>query len=405
MKQMFKKAALACILPGLVISNDAIALEMEGKAGVELLNFFQEANSEQQHDRYGSFSIEPEFYQSIDDNSELKAKLFYRYDAQSTSRTHGDVRELMYYRYADEWEVHAGIGKVFWGVTESRHLVDTINQVDNIESLDDEQRLGQLMLQTKFIKDWGTVDLFILPGFREVDFGQSDLRPTLGLPVTSNTRYQDSAEQNHIDFAARWNHTIGDLDLGISYFNGTQRTPLLVAITEDSQLKLQPTYVQTQNFGLDAQYIAGDWLLKLEALHRKSHKANGATDFIRYDSNAMVAGLEYSFIGVNEAAHDIGLIGEYLYDEWDDSTPFQKDWMTAVRWVWNDEQSTEVLFGNIYDLDNGSQIWQLEASRRIGESWKAEVTGRWVNNVANNDTLLQTYKENDLLSLKLNYFY
>ncbi|MEA1989100.1 MAG: hypothetical protein U9N57_07840 [Pseudomonadota bacterium] len=401
MKQMFKKAALACILPGLVISNDAIALEMEGKVGVELLNFFQEPSSTQQHNRYSSFSIEPEFYHAIDDNSELKAKLFYRYDAQSTSRTHGDVREFMYYRYADDWEVHAGIGKVFWGVTESRHLIDTINQVDNIESLDDEQRLGQLMLQTKFIKDWGTVDLFILPGFREVDFGQSDLRPTLGLPVISNTRYQDSAEQNHIDFAARWNHTIGDLDLGITYFNGTQRAPLLVAITENSQLKLQPTYVQTQNFGLDAQYIAGDWLLKLEALHRKSHKANGATDFISYDSNAMVAGFEYSFIGVNAAAHDIGLIGEYLYDEWDESTPFQKDWMTAVRWVWNDEQSTEVLFGNIYDLDNGSQIWQLEASRRIGESWKAEVTGRWVNN----DALLQTYKENDLLSLKLNYFY
>ncbi|WEJ62673.1 hypothetical protein [Thiomicrorhabdus lithotrophica] len=404
-KPILNTIICASILPGLVISNNVFALELTGKTGIEALGFFQDAKFPEQHSFYGSVAIEPELYQQIDDNSEIRAKLFYRYDANSTSRTHGDIRELMYYRYADDWEIHAGIGKVFWGTTESRHLVDTINQIDNIESLDDEQRLGQAILQAKFIRDWGTVDLFVLPGFREVDFGQSELRPNLGLSTTSDALYQSSDKDRHIDFAARWNHTLDDLDLGISYFNGTQRTPLLNPVLVNGQPKLQATYVQSQQLGVDAQYIADDLLVKFEGLHRASHKVANTGAFSEYDSNAFVLGGEYTLIGIAETAYDLGLIGEYLYDEWEETTPFQKDWFTGLRWVLNDEQSTEVLFGNIYDLDDGSQIWQLEASRRIAENWKAEVTGRWVTNVDTNNRFLNAYKQDDLVSIKLDYYF
>ena len=404
-KPILNKILFAAILPGLVVSNSVFAMEITGKAGIEALGFSQDAKFPEQHSFYGSAAIEPELYHQLDDNSEIRAKLFYRYDANSTSRTHGDVRELMYYRYADDWEIHAGIGKVFWGTTESRHLVDTINQIDNIESLDDEQRLGQAILQAKFIRDWGTVDLFVLPGFREVDFGQSELRPNLGLRTTSDALYQSSDKDNHIDFAARWNHTLDDLDLGVSYFNGTQRTPLLNPVLVNGQPKLQATYVQSQQLGIDAQYILGDLLVKFEGLHRASHKVSNTAVFSDYDSNAFVLGGEYTLIGIAETAYDLGLIGEYLYDEWEEATPFQKDWFTGLRWVLNDEQSTEVLFGNIYDLDDGSQIWQLEASRRIAENWKAEVTGRWVTNIDSNNTFLNAYKQDDLVSIKLDYYF
>lgn len=404
-KPILNKLMFTAILPGLVVSNGVFAMEITGKAGIEALGFSQDAKYPEQHNFYGSASIEPELFQQLDDNSEIRAKLFYRYDANSTSRTHGDIRELMYYRYADDWEIHAGIGKVFWGTTESRHLVDTINQIDNIESLDDEQRLGQAMLQAKLIRDWGTVDLFVLPGFREVDFGQSELRPNLGLSTTSDALYQSSDKDNHIDFAARWNHTLDDLDLGVSYFNGTQRTPLLNPVLVNGQAKLQATYVQSQQLGIDAQYIAGDLLVKFEGLHRASHKVSSSGVFSGYDSNAFVLGGEYTLIGIAETTYDLGLIGEYLYDEWEETTPFQKDWFTGLRWVLNDEQSTEVLFGNIYDLDDGSQIWQLEASRRIAENWKAEVTGRWVTNVDTNNTFLNAYKQDDLVSIKLDYYF
>ena len=52
---------------------------------------------------------------------------FARLDAEDDERTHFDVREG-YYRYiADDYDVLVGASKVFWGVAESRHLVDVIN--------------------------------------------------------------------------------------------------------------------------------------------------------------------------------------------------------------------------------------------------------------------------------------
>jgi len=390
---------------GLLISQPVLAQELTAKIGIETLKFFQDADQPKQENLYTSFSVEPEFYQAIDDNSEIKAKLFYRYDDQSESRTHADIRELMWYRYADDWEIHAGIGKVFWGVTESRHLVDVVNQIDYIESLDDEQRLGQVMLQAKLIRDWGTVDLFVLPHFREVDFGDRDLRPGFGGLKVISPKYQNSDKDRHIDFAARWNHTIDDLDIGLSYFNGTQRNPLFSAVQNGNEIALQPVYVQQQQFGIDAQLILEDWLLKLEAVQRYSHKYSAADGFENYSSKALVTGFEYSFYGVNQSTHDLGLIGEYLFDEWQEATPFQRDWMTGLRWVWNDEPSTEFLLGNIYDIDDGTQIWQLEGSRRLGDSWKAAITARWASNVDKNNASASAFKNQDLISLKIDYFF
>ena len=56
------------------------------------------------------------------------------------------------------------------GVTESRHLVDVLNQVDGVEDIDEEDRLGQPMINISTQRDWGSVDLFVLPGFRERTF-------------------------------------------------------------------------------------------------------------------------------------------------------------------------------------------------------------------------------------------
>ncbi len=407
MKTLLNPSPAGILLSGLIfLSPPSLALELSGKGGGEILTFFQEAKSPEQHSVYPSVFIEPELYYAIDDNREIKAKLFYRYNANSPSQTRGDIRELMFYQYADDWEIHAGIGKVFWGTTESRHLVDVVNQIDLLESLDDEARLGQPMLQGKLIKAWGTLDIMLLAGFRPAEFGNADVRSQFLPPLANqSTRYQSKHKTNTLDMAARWNHSFDDLDLGLSYFSGTQRTPLFQFITEQNQPKLLPVYVQSQQIGLDAQIIVNDLLLKAELIHRDSHKLNAQNQFTRYQTNALVAGFEYTLVGIGDSVYDLGIIGEYLYDEWESITPFQKDWMTGLRWVFNDTQSTEILMGHIIDLDDQSQIWTLEASRRIGDNWKAELKGRWVSNVDSDNYFVKTYQQDDLISFKVSYYF
>lgn len=394
--------ATACLLG----MSPAMAIEWQGKLGAESVSFFQQPKYNEQQNQHWSVFAEPEFYHPFSDQQELKAKLFYRNDANDANRTHADIRELMFYHFEDEWELNAGIGKVFWGATESRHLVDVINQIDAIESLDDQSRLGQPMVQLKLIKTWGALDLFILPGFRPVQFGDHTSRPRLN-PVIADADpiYQSHDKANHIDFAGRWNQSFDDLDLGISFFKGTQRAPQFTITSENGQSKLLPVYVQSNQVGLDLQYIADDLLLKTEAVHRNSHQYTQSQQFEAYSSNALVAGLEYTLVGIFDSQHDLGIIGEYLYDEWEASTPFQRDWMTGLRWVFNDEQSSEILLGHIIDLDDNSQMWLLEGSRRLGENWKLEATGRWVSNVAENNVFLKAYQQDDLLNVKLSYYF
>ena len=60
--------------------------------------------------------------------------------------SHVDIRELNLLYTQDNWEGIAGISRVFWGVTESGHLVDIINQTDQLEGFDGEDKLGQAMI-------------------------------------------------------------------------------------------------------------------------------------------------------------------------------------------------------------------------------------------------------------------
>lgn len=393
---------LGLLLPLLIVfSSPSYAVELQGKLGTEVIGFNDNPKHTEQKDQYFSAVIEPEIYQALSDNQELNIKLFYRYDAQSTSRTHADIREFMVNHYADDWEFNLGIGKVFWGTTESRHLVDVINQVDWIESLDNEVRLGQPMIQAKLIKDWGVLDLFVLPYFRELEFLGKEARPRFNPVIQKNEAiFQDKAKQKHVDLAARWSQTFGDLDLGVSVFMGTQRRPIFKPEISNTGLKLIPVYVQTKQLGIDLQYIYADYLLKAELLSRASHNIK----FQEQQSFAAVIGVEYTLVGILGSVYDIGLIGEYLYDDWQQITPFQKDFMTGVRLVLNDEQSSELLIGNITDLDDGTQFWNFEGSRRLGDSWKAELLARVFANVDSNN-FLRAYKQDDLFSFRLYYYF
>ena len=382
------------VLAGLGASITPIyALEWRGEANIELRQFANEPADTRQHRLYPSLTLEPEIYWEwgpewgSGDHS-LTFKPFYRYD-QDPERSHVDIRELLYLTYGSDWELRAGITKVFWGVTESQHLVDIINQTDRLESPDGEDKLGQPMLQLNLIRDWGTLGLFLLPGFREQEsLGvESRLRPPLfNMPVI----YESGDKDRHIDFALRWSHTLGDADIGLSHFRGTSREPV---ITQQGLL-----YEQIDQSAIDLQYIWKDWLLKLEAIKRHS---------VRLDFAAMVAGFEYSLYGVTESGHDIGVLLEYHRDNRNQQlsqTPFQDDLFIGMRYILNDSESTEIIAGGLFDLEWGSKAYSFELSRRMSDHWTLEVQGQ-IYASGNQKDLMQWFDRDDYLQLNLGYFF
>ncbi len=53
---------------------------------------------------------------------------------------------------------------MYWGVAESNHLVDIINQTDAVESFDGEEKLGQPMVQYTYTSGLVAINPFFKPG-------------------------------------------------------------------------------------------------------------------------------------------------------------------------------------------------------------------------------------------------
>lgn len=395
--------SLALIGSGLLAAQFALpvqASEWSGQATIESTVFGQDALDSRQHGNNLSVSAQPELVHEWDNaNQSIVVVPFARIDQHDDERTHADIRELTWLKVAETWELRLGIRKVFWGKTESQHLVDIINQTDAIESTDGEDKLGQPMVNLALIRDWGTVDLFVLPGFRERTFPGIDGRLRTPLPVdTSQTGYESSREDRHIDLALRWSHYIDEWDFGLSYFTGTSRSPELIQGTDgQGNSVLTPYYEIINQAGLDLQTIQGDWLWKLELISRDVNAG-------RY--NALTGGFEYTFVGVADTSIDVGLISEYLYDDRGQqaTTPFANDLLMATRLTLNDEQSSELLAGIIYDLDHNTRMVNVEASRRIGDSWKLGIELRTFGDPAKTE-LLYGLRNDDFLKAELAWYF
>tara|TARA_R110002050_G_scaffold9504_1_gene33349 strand:+ start:506165 stop:507373 length:1209 start_codon:yes stop_codon:yes gene_type:complete len=391
-----KLSALGCsaLLLGMIcLTTNSHAGEWSGYSAAEY-RYFQHPSLNAEPDQHGfSGALSPEFYHQWDDGKQsLIIAPFLRVDSEDAERTHADLREARWLIAEDKWELRLGVGKVYWGVTESQHLVDVINQTDQVENPDNEEKLGQPMLNLSLFQEWGTVDLFVLPYFRERTFSgkQGRLRSQLVVD-TDNASYESGSKRHHIDLAIRWSHNVGDWDVGLSHFYGTNREPLLRPNQQFTALN--PYYELMNQTGFEIQRTTGSWLWKLESIRRETK----SDTFI-----AVTGGLEYTLYDVLESGLDVGLISEYLFDDRDDesATPFEDDVMLGTRITWNDVQSTELLIGLIQDVDSNDAAWSIEASRRIGNRWKLSVEGRLFKFNETNNALYQV-RNDDYIQVEL----
>ncbi len=346
-----------------------------------------------------SLVIQPEYYHEWVNGSSVTLIPFARIDSADKERTHFDIRELNFHWVHKQWSLRAGIGKVFWGATEFLHLVDIINQDDAVESIDGEDKLGQPMVQLIVPSEWGTFEIFILPYFRERTFPGKKGRLRGSIVVdTDNTQYESSKEKRHVDLALRYSNTFGNMDFGLYYFRGTGREPTLIpGLDKENAPVLIPFYEKIWQVGNDVQSVIGPWLLKLESLYRSGQ----GNEFFAY-----TGGFEYTFFSLIGTNMDLGVVGEYAYDDRGSASTIalQNDIMFGLRLALNDFSSTEVLTGISYDLKNSSRLLSIEASRRFGDRWKLYIEARAFSNM-NNEDVLYDLRDDDHLLVELRYYF
>jgi len=394
---MAGRAIVLLVLAGMLGNA---AADWYGETGIEGRWFLQSPLDPEQESQDVSVHFQTEYYTSWDGGDQsFTFKPFLRLDQQDEQRTHFDIREAVWIHAGEDWEVRLGIDKVFWGVTEVYHLVDIINQTDVLENPDGEQKLGQPLLKYSMERDWGTLDAYLMPWFRERPYpgkkGRLRSHPRVDV---DQARYDNDLEDHYPSFALRWSRSIGDWDIGLAHFHGTSREPRFTPGTDGGgNPVLVPNYDLINQTSIDAQATVGDWLWKLEAIYRSGQELGYF---------AATGGFEYTYVGIGDSAADLGMLVELMYDDQGDiaTTPFNQDVFFGLRWIANDVPGSEVLGGIVIDWKNGGRFYNLEASRRLGSAWKASLQVRAWSNIDPTDPVYAFRKDDYIEARLIRYF-
>lgn len=262
-----------------------------------------------------------------------------------------DLDELNWHVAGDRWELRVGVTEVFWGVLESAHLVDVINQRAPDAGSGGDVKLGQPLVAVASKGAWGRTELYLLPWFRPRPLGGRAARWWVD---AAQPGFPSGTGGWSPDWAARWTRSIGDWDVGIGFFDGTNREPAF------EPPALVPRYHHIRQLSLDAQWTAGVLLWKLEAATRDPPEG-------RY---ASVGG------GVEYAPTDyFSVLAEYLYDSRaaEATTSFEHDLLIGARLLHRDGRLG--VLGSI-DPASGNATVSLDLSRRLGNALELTLEGR-----------------------------
>jgi len=370
----------------------SLDLSLEGRAYASDAHFDRQAGSGI------SLSAKPEFDYAFSGSTNLRFVPFGRWDQHDDERSHADIRELSLRVRHGNFDIVAGISRVFWGVTESAHLVDIVNQTDLVENPDGEDKLGQPMLQLIHSSALGKLSGFVLPWFRERTLPGREGRLRAELPYNEeDARYESGAGWKHVDAALRYTFSNGGIDFGLSHFYGTARDPRFVLDFTGAGPVLTPFYDQIERNGLDLSWLYGAWLWKVEVV--RQHASTN-------DYAAAAGGFEFTSYGVLGSGWDAGLLAELLWDERGAGgpSPFQNDLFLGTRLSGNDIAGSELLAGIVVDLDHQGYFSSIEASRRIGNAGKLAVELRLFGGGDAQDAL-QSLEKDDYLQLEYTFYW
>ena len=373
-----------------------VKTEFSGHYKGDFRYFPEEGLFDKQKDSYFSTVVQPKLLLEWDDGDQLlQFTTFARLDQYNDARTHIDIRELYWQKMAKKWDLSIGVKKIFWGVTESNHLVDIINQYDMLEGIDVKHKLGQPMAHLSLALKWGIIDLIGSTYSRKLKLSgtQGRLRPPINIDY-KNVLYESNQEEYNIDFAIRWSKSIKLVDIGLSHFYGNSRLPKLIS---SNGLNTVLYYEKIHHSSIDLQALTGAILWKMEAIYqfRENDEILAAT-----------IGGEYTISNLFSSASEITLLAEYSYDERAQEvfTGLNNDVFLGTRIAINDKQSTDITTGFVWDTELETRMYSLQFNRRLNANWKMQLDAKMFDHVNMNDLLFYNKNDSYVQATFINYF-
>ncbi len=408
----------------LLALSEARAIEHDLKiTGTSFVAVFPESGKGAQEDVVASVQVKPDLALFFNDSWQAVIAPRFRLGITDPEFNLISLDDVYGEYVADQFEVRVGYQTFFWGTVESVNIVDILNQNDfAIDFFDPKtNKLGEPAIRVRVLLGEDRFDLYHFSYFTPASLPDKVNRFNFfdgRRDISDHPLYTHGAKRLRQQFALRWTRTIGSADVGLAYFNGYDKFPVVHAIPR--ALQADTLYYEMQQVSGDLQMSLGNWLVKGEALFQDTGIAGscvrdtllrvGGTarrDLVPGDHTAFVGGFEYTFFGVLGKS-DLGVIAEYLYDSVQSSDavafrPFQNDVFAGVRWSRNNPGDGALLAGVILDVKNRTQVWRIEYEERYFDRIKLEATYDHID-AARRDPVA-VFNNDDRVAIKLSYTY
>ena len=414
---VFTIASLISITASLAVEYDLSITNTTYVAG------FPQAGEGSQQDGFAYTEVNPDLALTFSDSLQAIVAPRFRLGMTDLEYNLFSPDDLYVEHVSDQFELRIGYQTHFWGAAESMNIVDILNQKDFVVDLFNprEHKLGEPVVRFRFMLDENRFDIYHFTYFTPASLPDKVNRFNFfdgHLDFSDTPLYTHDSERLRQQIALRWDRTIGLADIGLSYFNGYEKFPIINV--EPNATEADILYYEMQQISGDFQMSAGNWLIKGEALLQDTSlagtfKANSLTssgkitrrNLIPKNHTALVGGFEYTFHGILDQS-DVGLIAEYLYDSEQRTDavafrPFQNDVFGAIRWTRNNMGDGAMLIGGIIDIKNQTQVWRLEYSERYFDRLKISALYDHINAAPNDPVAI--FDNDNRLSLELSYTY
>ncbi len=225
-----------------------------------------------------------------------------------------------------------GLLKTEWGKGDGIHVIDPLNpldQADGPSSDINEMKRSEIMAKMNlYIGGRGLLELVYKPYFHSVTTASEGRWVIKDLPFPLETStIPDTETPAFSQAAARFTTTIGNFDLGASYYYGYMTEPgFEISYTDPFDLstyRANITYTKAQLFGLEAGWAMGPFTFRTEGGYWLSEDHGGEEAQLYNDRAVWLAGFDIMIPGTSVFV-SIQEFGSYVLN-FDSTNPLDMD--------------------------------------------------------------------------------
>lgn len=261
------------------------------------------------------------------------------------------LRDFVTSYSTNNFNFYGGITSEFWGVTESRHLVNVINPADARFDKYGQKLLSVPIFKAGILTPGSQLSLYLMPCQRHLSSSSSNSHNYGNSATSSSESFVDIECDGLTDFALRDEVVYGPIDLGLSYFKGISRE-INGGVNSPSK---GGNYPIISRYSIDIQATIGPSLYKLEMLAQTS----SGHDY------ASVGGIEYLLPYSESRISDFSILAEYLWDTRCIKDSLNCGAMLGARWVANNASGTQMLATYSSSRYSDQYLTMLKWSQRI----------------------------------------